>query len=612
MSIDPSFLVNLPDLDFSATDLGPAVPADIPAAVDTVEAAYAEMLPAGHGGLDVGSPRLLVTVHVDDTEEVLLQLLAELAEPQALRSMWPLRTFTVEASVSASLAGVGAIAIVVKPIFDPPGTRLDQESLRGLIADLATQLRSRLAPGGDGGETEAVPGPRPNDPAVAVQPIERGDEYALYAGRHFREMRFGIDRRDPMWAATCARLIASFSAALGRRGVPLAYLHFPLLWDSLPPSWHEVNATHVRWLRMAYAVPSGGGDTSVDTGIELDAWGIADDEGVGLAAYEPTIRGALEDRFVLLTPPPPFSAVTTPDASTINGAASQEAHGPANVALGVEVLAKAGLLADVMRDLPAARVYGCTVAVLYGQTLCNIVVDEATSEELVRRVLQKDGGVAPHPVQPTVQVVRRSNDQDFVFWVAWCCGDRPGVMRSVLQTVRSAFQREDQRMPNINYAISRVLADGRTCAGKVELICLRQEAARMGLLDPNHPVGERANESLGGWRRLETALGRAIAPALVGWAPQTVEWLARPVTVGDAEPSEQPWAQLIVPEGAVEEAAPVAPDQRYWAEDIFTAMPRSHRRPLNLSTFIGAVDRLVLRWAPSRDEPGNVAPLPPH
>jgi len=604
MSTDRSLKLRLPRLRFAPTPLAPIeqVRREVPdrshergpSDEEDAEPVYAAMLPADPRGLGGEAGRLIVTLFTGDRKRLLLDLLRQLAAPEGLRARWQVKAFTVEASLSASLAGVGAVAVVVQPVVGRGRAALSDVELDRLADDLERQLRPdgplRAPDASTSGEAE---------PPLRVRPIAPGDDVGLYAGRQFREMRFGIGRSGGAGdraARQAARVIDRFSNVLGDQQVPLAYLHYPLRWAGATDG-------RLQWLRMAYAVTD---DPAVDVAVEMAAYAIADDEDVVLSTYDPARRGALEDRFVRLRTPRGRRRHLLEDSTPgVEHEADAEAEAEAGagsrptMALCIRGRARAGLVGRLLGGMSEASVYGCTMAVLYGNTVCNVVVDRAAGEHLRDRLaeLAPDVTVVSYPVGARTQIVGGAGHDEVSCWVAWSCGDSIGVMHRVIDAVDTVFRGRRVDIPNVNYAISRVLADGATCAGKIQFVCSRAEAQQVGLVPAARDVVDRGSADLPGWSALEAEVRAALQPGLVGWRPPHVEWLDRPVAVGPVEPSEEPWARLVVPEGAVAEVHDVAIERRYWVNDIddLGTGHRRRRRPSSVVPDVVAGARAVTR-----------------
>jgi hypothetical protein len=592
MSTDRSLRVQLPRLRFAPTALPPIRPprpgpgepsreADV-AAEEDAGSPYAAMLPAGRGRLGGDAGRMIVTLFTGDQAGLLAGHLRRLAAPGEVGERWRLRAFTVEASLSASLAGVGALAVVVQPVFWED-RNLSPADLARLAGELRRELRPR-APLRAPDVSSAVPTGLQWD----VQPIAPGDDLVLYAGRQFREMRFRIGC-GRVAAGRAARVIDRFSNVLGDQEVPLAYLHYPLHWAG--------EADHQQqWLRMAYAVAD---DPAADLALEMAAYSIAEAEDVALCTYDPTRPGTMENRFVTLREPPERGRRQPGDPSR-GTAAGAEGTGRPTLALCIRGRARPGLVGRLMRGLSGASVYGCTMAVLYGNTVCNVVLDHTSGEEMHRRLadLAPDVTVVPYRVDAHTPIVGGAGDDDMSCWVAWCSGDQIGLMQRVVEAVYGVFRDRRVEVPNVNYAISRLLADGGTCAGKVHFVCSRREAEQVGLAPHHDAPGDVGAAPPEGWSALREAVREAVRPALAGWRPPHREWLARPVEVGTVEPSEEPWARLVVPEGAVAEVHDAPVRHRYPAD---IAVPRRRRSPVPLvPDLVGAAHALVRLLGPDR------------
>lgn len=507
--------------------------------------AHARMLAACRRSSGGGAPKFLITSYTHDRSGMLLELLDRLTCPLRLDGVPEILGFSVESSMCASLVRVGAMAVVVEPVV-PRGEdarRLD-EAEQEIVAYLQEQLE----------ETQGPPAERLRARRAGFPPVmrlSRGDEMGLYGGRMYREVRFGLHSggqhradisRDT--AEQCARILKAFTAALKSYETPVAFVHFPHGWRS--------NAPELSWLRIAYAVEPGIG---ADLATEVAAWNIASAEGVALSVYEPTRRGLpYPQRYEHLLPPAPTSPTTSP---TPPEPANASHVAQTRVSVCIEGMARTGLLADTIAGLDALpaspdrplALFGCTAGVLYGHTVTSLVVDSnhglplwADPGALHRRIdLGDEVAVSvqlPYDDSPVME-----ETSEAMFWVAWCCGERPGVIVRLVHAVVDRFLAAGATEPNVQYAISRVLAEGETCAGKIKFSGDPKVVEQMGLHEPHDDLARA---------KMQETLVEAISYALDDWVPPDLEWKKRPIWLTSSEPREEPWATLVVPEGAAE------------------------------------------------------------
>jgi hypothetical protein len=398
-----------------------------------------------------------------------------------------------------------------------PTSQSDFQALvRGLEDDLNTVLISEVP-----WLVESNPLDRTS---LQIKIIEPGNEFRLYAGREFREARFGLLRGHESSAAQCARVLRDFASFLANYDVPIAYLHYP-------HGWKRYGDDRWSWLRVAYAV-----DRSVgtDAATEAGAWDLADNEGIPLSIYDPTTpAGDMSSRFTVINKAP----------ETVRPVELSPAD---RIGLCIEGIARVGVVAEVLRGVEGLRIYGCTMSVMYGHTVCNLITDRGGSDAL-SEALSGELSVVRRDVDRRSPVVARPGAERAQFWVAWYCPESPGVMYNVIRRIYRTFESSGAHRPNIHYAISRVLADGYSCAGKIKFLCDRDDADRVGLADRR---ATREGPGSEGWDQLEAAVRSSIGDVPSDWAPSQRRWAERPVRVSESEPHEEPWAILVAPEGA--------------------------------------------------------------
>jgi hypothetical protein len=214
----------------------------------------------------------------------------------------------------------------------------------------------------------------------------------------------------------------------------------------------------------------------------------------------------------------------------------------------IESVAAVGRVATVMARLSARldsdeplSVFGLTMSVLYGHTVLTAVVDAQhatayTTEALVRA-----------NVQPGVPIVERSNEASSSFWVSWCFAEGVGAAARVIDSLYDMFSAQDADVPNIQYAMTRVLSDGFSCAGKIRFLGSREAVRALGFEDAGADGFFRHAPDTE--RKLAARLDNFIAD----WNPPVASWKIRPIWVTESEPREEPWATLVAPEGTYAE-----------------------------------------------------------
>jgi hypothetical protein len=460
--------------------------------------------------------------------------------------------FNIESSVSASLSEIAVVALVMRPAFEPTSpwlnSKLDPKRLDAMAESIASEVTNGLSsehqvvdersgnPAGDRDErwTQVTDG---SAVVARVRPLGYSSESTLYAGKHFREVRFGLRRGDPDSARTCGWLLRKFASVLKGQLCPIAYIHYPHRWNSYGDS-------SLDWLRVAYASDL---DAGKDTTIEIQAWKLASRQDVALVAYEPSLQDRyLAERFARLHNVEPRSDIEPPEGST----SSDD-----RVGLCAEGEARVGLVADLLSEAGDVEVDGCTVAVLHGRTVANLILTRSSADSLepvLRENLQKLGGqVERFEVSPGRQVIPRQGAQNsFTFWVAWVCLDHPRAIIDVLHGLRDQFHALNLPMPNIVYGATRSLADGHTCVAKVKFSCHIDHADAFGLLGGQGGLDTNSVSTSPGAARLR----ETIVPALhtsEDWHPPSPEWRTHPVRVAGSEPHEEPWGSLGLPASAL-------------------------------------------------------------
>ena len=210
---------------------------------------------------------------------------------------------------------------------------------------------------------------------------------------------------------------------------------------------------------------------------------------------------------------------------------------------------------------------GMTMAVVDGWTVVMVVVRGYSRSELRERLsalADDEGGVRDRQGLPVDRLLGKSVPDDSVFltpdggslrlfedvggemirgrsesrvslWLCWRCGDEPGLMGRIVSAVRSYFEGIGWLLPNVEYAVSRVLDVGAdtsaTCAGKIRLT-----AAPSG----SEPLGDLATTVEG----LRAAAFAVVESATLSWDPGIPEWKKFPVVVREREPDESPWGFL--------------------------------------------------------------------
>lgn len=486
------------------------------------------------------SPAFLITLFQNDHPGILRNLLRRLAEPKHVKwTTWGIFDFNVEASITASLSQIAAVALVVRPLpLDEVGSQyissFDEVQLDLMASAIDAELKSASVDAAGTAEhaTAADAGALAGDvPDVRVVSLGYGSEAGLYAGRQFREIRFGLSGPPPERPAMCGKLLRQFARELAARDTPIAYVHFPRQWKRSGDPGAE-------YLCIAYAVLP---DIGVDAAIEMRAWQVAVEIGASLAFYDPAKPGStMSERFTFLRRAAP-SGVT--HAPLVEGRSER-------VGLCAEGEARSGLVATVLGKTSDIEIEGCTIAVLYGRTVLNII-SRGDSVDGLQSVLKGELG-PPHrfdQVPTFVEIVPRVTD--FTFWVSWVCHEQAGAILMALGAIDGEFKRSGLPVPNILYGTSRVLVDGRSCAAKYKFQCSEADATTLGLREAGAAGSPDVDMVAGseGAKELITAIRAQLALPSTTWRPSNRSWIQSPVHVTKSEPREEPWATLSLPHG---------------------------------------------------------------
>lgn len=506
-------------------------------------ASDAARLAESGGANDFEVPAFLLTLFVPDEVAILASVLDTLrgaASKQEELIRLGIYDFNVESSMTASLSEVGAMGLVLRPVFEAGsawrGANLGPERLERIARLIADEVTAGL-----GSEADALDaaGRAPGAARLTanVKPLGHTYEPGMYAGKDLREVRFGL-RRDHLTAAgQCGAILGQFAAVLRGHDCPIAYVHYPHRWNSYGDD-------SLDWLRIAFAVDADGGR---DAAIEIEAWRLACAQQAALVAYDPSLPHRFRsDRFARLYQPERADEPVPEMPRAPHDRVGLCAEGPARVGLVADLLAEAG---DVL-------VEGCTVAILHGRTVANlIVVDPSASrlEEVLRERLEPVGGeVQRFDVSNTTKIIPRLGDEQlFTFWMAWVCPDRAGAINEVLRALYEQFRTAGLPTPNIVYGTSRVLADGRSCVAKFKFSCDVGDAGRFGLLDGTGALDTRSVSTSTGAAKLREAVMVGLGAPPDDWQPSDPAWRTQSVRASGSEPHDEPWVSLGLPAGAL-------------------------------------------------------------
>lgn len=537
-------------------DVVVALPPSIPAPSQPYATDAARLAESG-GAESLASPAFLLTLFVPDRAGILIKILETLSAAIPKRAdlirlgIWD---FKVESSVTASLSEVAVVALVIRPAFEAGsawlGSRLSADRIETIAEVISDEVTQALGPapqpgapalGGEGDQPlfepvddEVVRSVDADLTVARVRPLGYASESVLYAGKYFREIRFGLRRGGSEAAQQCGQLLRDFATVLKAREYPIAYVHYPHRWNSYGDS-------SLDWLRVAYAADLDAGN---DSAIEIEAWKLAREHDVALVAYDPSLpQRYVSDRFARLH---------DVESNRETAGMGRPAAPYPRVGLCAEGLARTGLVADLLNKAGEVLIEGCTVAVLHGRTVANLILTHPSASSL-ERVLRdqfeaEDGKVERFDVSSAAQVIPRQGSQNsFTFWLAWISPDRPGAVLDVLNVLRNQFEGEGLAPPNIVYGVSRVLVGGRSCVAKFKFSCDMDDASAFGLLDGQGGLDTNSVSTSRGATELRDSVIVAVGHISEEWQPPNLESRGHPVRVTGSEPHEEPWGSLGLP-----------------------------------------------------------------
>ena len=473
------------------------------------------------------APRFLVSVFLADQPGLLATILRILDDGMDLQipegAAYGVR-FSVDGSLCSSVHGAFTLVFVIKPVVDL-SVRVPEPTFSAAVrAQLKDRIRQTLEESFDLTEL--------HDPEqrVRVFPFQGLDD-GLFSERRFTEYRFGVYRGSAsvsVKGSALAGVAAAFARVLGAHQVPIAYLYFP---D------HAEDADEgLAWLRLGIGAPS----EPVDS-LELDlaADRIAEQFHCRFLKYDATVdTKSMAERFREIADYKDESedrSVHETEAS-VTGHAESGRLGSVDVdVVFAEGRARAGYVADMLEDASQPRVLGGSMTVLAGHTVSCWVVPVGEGTRLASHILALDetssgASEARSFARPLPARAAPARPPGVTLWLAWRSSDEPGVYRGLVDTVIRQASTQDAvtnglRDTDFRYGISRVLADGVSCAGKMKFTIYgrkREEAENLratlqeqAVLAIRSILGSRGNQE----------------PAVV---------------VQESEPGEEPWASLLV------------------------------------------------------------------
>jgi hypothetical protein len=454
--------------------------------------------------------RLRVTAFLRDRPGVLPTVLETLRQGIRVEGAGPSIRFSIDGSYSASVDDISSLVLVAHPLIEPVA---GHDALRSSL-----QKELELALGSEVGDALYR--------AVSVQPF-RDDcsDSTLFWNRNFVEFRFGVSATNGSAAAQIfTPLLRQFTSFLGQEKVPIAYFYFPHSWSRAAAiGVDDVDLTH--WLRLAI-----GADPSQTSTLDIEkrASELSDEFGCALCLYAPwSEKESMGDKFELIT-----------NLSSQNSLGSDEEQESRSVVF-VEGEARADLVASMLRSDVPTTIFAASMGVLLGHTVVSWVVDQREGDEFadyLRKVAddprELEASAYPMP-QPDV-FDGHTDKMCKPFWIAWRCRDEVAVMARIFSVLDSFVDDLDDRdvepRLNVEYAMSRVLQRGQTCAGKIKF--------SGGAIVVDGIIGRHKD--------LEELIADALEAALLGWEAPVASWADQPVIVRSTEPGEDPWAELIV------------------------------------------------------------------
>lgn len=465
-------------------------------------------------------PRLIVSLFLRDTQGILRtvaravnqELVLDALVDQSPHPEGRVR-LTIDGSLSSTVDDVFVVVLIVRAVGlnGAPVEGIDAEDLRGPVSRVVEQALEAegLVPVIDRSPHGRGPGADEASP-VAAFPFIVGDD-GLFKGRVFSEYRFSVPGRSVDGARELGGIATRVSGVLRDHGVPIAYLFFPDRWSHGPDS---------QTLRIGLGAPQKWVDL-LEVDVRVTA--IARLAGCEFQKYNPYLDGpSMADRFGTIV------------ARDRQDAGSEEEGIRSFDAVFVEAPARAGLVASML-EIVGPDVAGGTMTVLRGHTVACWLVPKGTGEAAHDKLEKLD---PPAVANGQMRVIHQPAAQDGAapvrrgrpIWIAWTNRDRPGVLSAILETV-TAYVVElggEPKDVDVKYAVSRVLADGSSCAGKMNLVICPELVGRLDISFTALLKG------------LEARIGQGCAP--VGGRPDPSETF----TVAEQEPGEEPWASLVV------------------------------------------------------------------
>lgn len=410
--------------------------------------------------------------------------------------------FSVDGSLASVLRGAFMAAIVVRPLI-PEQLSSAAPDVKDLLPEL---LREAVAK-----ELDQLGLPESTFKDIEVLVFEgKGDK--LFANRRFSEYRFGVLSGAHDGPRRLAQMTLEFSKKLGDSRVPIAYLFFPDVDNSTTPS--------IDWVRLGIGAPKRAVDSME---LDLAANDLATKYRCIYRKYDATRREK---------PEVPYSEIANYDESSVGAHAvivGGEEHLESQCVDVVFALgaARAGLVGDMLAGEAGPRLLAGSMTVIAGHTISCWVVPEGSGGGLVSHIRRVDVNRLESELKgvhilDSLEVKHGRPNERESLWIAWRCRDEPGVARKIVDRVFDHICATSTESPDVTYAISRVLASGQSCAGKIK-VCVPKAYC------------DSATDWLDG---LRLALSSSLSLDEVSGQPPDIR-------VGRDEPNEEPWASLL-------------------------------------------------------------------
>lgn len=453
------------------------------------------------------APRYLLSMFVIDRPLLLQAVLTAVdsgitvpAEGMFAQMSEPDRTirFSIDGSLASSMRGAFMTAMVIRAAVPEELLRFRSD----LDHQVQTLLQMQVA-----AQLDELDLPENTIRNIEVQ-VFQGIGGNLFRDRRFTEYRFGVRTGSENAQQRVASMILEFSRHLGEYSSPIAYVYFPDM-DHLTSKPDNVD-----WVRLGVGAPARAVESME---IDLIANSLARSYQCIYRKYDPVLPGgSMESRFMLIADYDKYLSV-------------DPAPGEDSGATAVDVVfaqgrARAGLVGQMLAGNVGPRVLAGSMTVLAGHTISSWVVPAGVGAELIDdirslEVLEDTStSLRLYNLGPLNESPRTEVGSDSC-WVAWRCCDKPGVARLVVDTIISEMHHRGVD-PDFRYMISRVLANGESCAGKLKFRTPRFEETPIPL------------------RAIREGLKSALTQ---GGRDCDVE-----LRVQSAEPAEEPWASLLV------------------------------------------------------------------